>query len=170
MQYSRPVHAVLLSTYSSYNPSAKCDLYVKCKKGYTGAGFPQLQEDDAISSSPASTTYNCISWSGGITSYWEWPAGSYSSYYSSNPLTAFDNFYASRGLTRVGATANNSVVDLWAYVNNGKRSYKHASVRKGADDFAHGYDWESKLGSLMRIFHPREALTGNRMAKSWSTI
>lgn len=161
MQYSRPVHAVLLSSYSSYNPRVKCDLYVKCKKGYTGASFPQLKEDDAISSSPASSTYNCISWSGGITSYWEWPASSFSSYYSSNPLTAFDNFYASRGLTRVGATASNSVVDLWAYVNNGNRSYKHASVRKGADNFAHGYDWESKLGSLMRIFHPREALTGD---------
>jgi len=28
-QYSRPVHAALLSTYSSYKPTAKCDLYIK---------------------------------------------------------------------------------------------------------------------------------------------
>jgi len=122
-----------------------------------------LKEDDAIQSAPASGQYNCIAWFGGITSYWEWPPTSFSSFYSSNPLTAFDNFYASRGLTREGATEDNSVVDLWAYVAaDGSRSYSHGSVRKGADNHAHGYDWESKPGGLMRTFHPRYALEGSQ--------
>lgn len=161
-QFSRPVHAALLSTFSSYNPTAKCDLYIKCPNSTIMSYFDNLEDDDAIQSAPASGVYNCISWSGAITSYWEWPLSPYSSYYSSNPLTAFDNFYASRGLTRNGATEANSVVDLWAYVgSNGSREYSHASIRKGADNNAHGYDWESKPGSLMRTFHPRYALEGS---------
>lgn len=160
-QYSRPVHAALLSSYASYNPSSSCDLYVKCQNSTITSYFPNLKEDDAIQSAPASTTYNCISWSGGITSYWEWPLSYGSNYYSSNPLTAFDNFYASRGLTRTGATESNAVVALWAVVDqNGNRTYTHGSVRKGADSNAHGYDWESKPGSLMRTFHPKNALNG----------
>lgn len=160
-KFPRTVDGVLLSTYSSYNPDGKCELYVKCQKSTVYSSFTKLKEDDAIQSAPASTQYNCISWSGGITSYWEWPLSTFSSYYSSNPLTAFDNFYASRGLTRTGATENSSVVDLWAYIGaNGSRNYSHASIRNGADNNAHGYDWESKPGQLMRTFHPRYALEG----------
>lgn len=161
-QFSRPVHAALLSTFSSYNPTAKCDLYIKCPNSTIMPYFDKLKDDDAIQSAPASGVYNCISWSGAITSYWEWPCSPYSSYYSTDPLTAFDNFYTSRGLTRNGATEANSVVDLWAYVgSDDSRDYSHASIRKGADSNAHGYDWESKPGSLMRTFHPRYALEGN---------
>lgn len=160
--YSRPVHAALLSSYSSYNPTGVCDLYIKCQNSTIMEYFPSLKEDDAIQSAPASSIYNCISWSGGITSYWEWPLSIGSSFYSSDPLAAFDNFYASRGLTRNGATKDNAVVALWAIVNaDGSRSYTHGSIRKGADDNAHGYDWESKPGSLMRTFHPHSALNGD---------
>jgi len=161
-QYTRPVHAVLLSSFSSSNPTGKCDLYIKCQNSDVMPYFRNLKDDDAIQSSPASGTYNCISWSGAITSYWEWPPSYGSHYYSSNPLTAFDNFYASRGFTRSGATESNAVVALWATVDAyGNRRYTHASVRKGADNNAHGYDWESKPGSLMRTFHPRDALNGD---------
>ena len=159
--YTRTVHAVLLSTYSSYNPNCTCDLYMRCKNNNVYTYFDNLKQDDCINSSAASGNYNCISWSGGITSYWEWPPSPYSNYYSPDPLTAFDNFYASRGLTRQGATASNSKVDLWAIVNNGNRTYTHASVRKGADPNAHGYDWESKPGGLARTFHPRYSLNGD---------
>ena len=85
---------------------------MKCMESDLPEYFGNLEEDDAIQSAPASTQYNCISWSGAITSYWEWPPYETSSFYSPNPLTAFDNFYASRGLTRSGATANNGVVAL----------------------------------------------------------
>lgn len=162
-QFTRPVHSVLLSAYSSYVPNGQCDLYMRCQNAgvVSATAFPNLKEDDAIMSSPASGVYNCISWSGGITSYWEWPPYNGSAYYSPNALTAFDNFYASRGLTRSGATESTSVVDLWANVSGGVRDYTHGSVRKGADGNAHGYDWESKCGGLKRVFHPRHALRGN---------
>lgn len=183
-RYTRPVHAVQVSSWGSYYSIGTCDLYAKCKNsnvwtrmGHYGLledslmhSFPNLREDDAIQSSPGSDVYNCISWSGGITSYWEWPLSQSSTFYSVDSLTAFDNFYASRGLTRVGATEENSVVDLWAgpilfWENDstppsGFVEFTHASVRKGADSFAHGYDWESKPGILIRTFHPRYALSG----------
>lgn len=164
-KFTVPGDAVLLSQYGSSNPEAYCDLYMKCKNsdfnktGYPD--FPNLEEDDAIKSAAASTTYNCISWSGGITQYWEWPPSPLSNFYDADPLKAFDKFYASRGLTRNGATKDNAVVALWAIVNNGNRSYTHASVKNGADINLHGYDWESKPGSLTRTFHPKDALTGD---------
>lgn len=183
-RYVRPVHAVLLSSSSSYSPIGACDLYAKCITSeiwtyQDNYGLPEYayvylypiyNYDDAIKSSHRTGIYNCISWSGGITSYWEWPLDSASTFYSVDSLTAFDNFYASRGLTRVGATEENSVVDLWAgpvllwpdyyHSPSGVVEFTHASVCKGADSFAHGYDWESKAGSSDRVFHPRYALSG----------
>lgn len=165
-KYSVAGNAVLLSQYSSYQPEVLCNVYIKCKKSsvnnvtYAGS-FPYLKEDDAIMSAPESRTYNCISWSGGITSYWEWPPSTHSNFYDPDPLRAFDKFYASRGLTRVGANAENGTVALWAIVRNGKREYTHASVRDGADGNLHGYDWESKPGALARTFHPRNGVRGN---------
>lgn len=159
-QYSRPVHAALLSAYGSYNPDGKCDLYIKCKNSIIN-DFPLLKTDDAILSSPGSFDYNCIAWSGGITSYGMWPPDSLSYYTGPNPLTAFDFFYESRGFTRDGATEENSVIDLWALVDSlGNREYTHASIRNGADRNVHGYDWESKAGDNARIFHPRYSLAG----------
>lgn len=166
-QYPRPVHAVQVSSWGSYYAIGTCDLYANCLNSYIyntlydslgNKNFPYLHGDDAMYSSSLSFRYNCISWSGGITSYEEWPLDPFSTYYSADSLTAFDNFYASRGLTRIGATEENSVVDLWALQE--PLVFTHASVRKGADDFAHGYDWESKPGNLTRTFHPRYALSG----------
>lgn len=160
-KYSRPVHAALLSAYGSYSPTGKCDLYIKCPNSTIMSSFGNLKADDAIQSSPASKVYNCISWSVGITSDWSWPPSYGSEYYDSNPLKAFDNFYRAFGYTRDGATKNNAVIALWAVVDaNGNRDYKHASVTKG-DGNAHGYDWESKPGQLMRTFHPCDALRGD---------
>lgn len=160
-QLSSTVKAVLLSVQNSFEPDCRCDVYMGCKEfeafsSYVNA-FPNLRNDDAIQSSPATRDYNCISWSGGITSYWEWPCSELSDYYvQGNPLGSFDAFYASRGLTRTNANASNGVVALWS----SQDGFTHASIKKGADANAHGYDWESKLGQLARIFHPRDALSG----------
>lgn len=126
--------------------------------------FPNLTDDDAIRSAPNTGTYNCISWSGGITSSWVWPPSSLSTYNCSNNnlLLCFDNFYSNNPVrypgawnyTRTGATVNNSVVDLWKTAS----SYTHASVFKPGNNHPHGYDWESKPGSTNRTFHPRNAL------------
>jgi len=116
---------------------------------------------DHIQSSPEDGTYNCISWSGGITSYWVWPPNPASPWYSESDIWAFDNFYKNSPLerytgapnyTRTGANKSNSVIDLWASGS----SYTHASIsRMAPDGNFHGYDWESKLGNNCRIFHPR---------------
>jgi hypothetical protein len=129
--------------------------------------FPLLKADDAImSGTNIGNYYNCISWSGGVTSTWIWPPSQYSTYNcpnNSTNITCFDNFYSNNPVrypgawnyTRTGATVNNSVVDVWAL--NGY--YTHGSVRKPGNNHPHGYDWESKPGGTPRTLHPRNALT-----------
>jgi hypothetical protein len=164
------IGAVLLSAYGSHNPVGTCDLYAMCQDGTAMSWFPNLKADDAIQSATSSGVYNCISWSGGIIDYWEWPPSSWSQYYKpGDPLGSFDKFYDTvryincMRYTSNGATVSNSMVDLWAL--NG--SYTHASVTKVGNDgdpanyHPHGYAWESKAGSLERFFHPRHALNGS---------
>lgn len=175
--YSQRMWNCFVSAYSSYNPTGSCDIYMRCKNSNIMSWFPNLKADDAIMSAPESGTYNCISWSGGITSYWEWPLSLGSRYYvQGNPLASFDNYYGNNPVrysgsegwtyTRTGATSSNNQIDLWSL--NG--SYTHGSVnarwdnipiRLPANGHPHGYDWESKPVPAMRTFHPRYALNGN---------
>jgi len=163
-KFDRPTKAVLVSHNGAYSPVSTLDLYMKCKECHSHVigNHSNLKDDDVIQSSSI-PGYNCISWSGGITSYWEWPLNSSSSYRDTityDDLTSFDNFYRSRGLTRVGADSTNAIVALWGNdIGNGVIDYTHASVRNG-DGNLHGYDWESKLGAYERIFHPENALNG----------
>ena len=170
-QFSPDIRYALVSSYSSSNPPGTADLYMKLDNSNIMSYFPNLAADDAIKSAPATGnsqtpgSYNCISWSGGITDNWSWPISPHSKWYDPNPLTAFDNFYGNNPsryagawtYSRSGATESNSVVDLWA----NSAGYQHASVRKPGNDHPHGYDWESKPGGLMRTFHPRHALSGD---------
>jgi hypothetical protein len=167
-QFPRQVDAILLSSYGTYNPTGVAEVYAKCQNSNIMSYFPNLKEDDAIQSAPASSVYNCISWSGGITDYKEWPPFSTSAYcVPDKPLASFDLFYISERypgcgvFVRGGATSDNSAVDLWATGSPGSYDYTHASIKKGADENTHGYIWESKPGSLMRTFHPRTALSGS---------
>lgn len=157
---------VYLCAYKSWT-TGTCDVYMGASKGglpvTNSFNFPLLAEEDAIRSAPSSGVYNCISWSGGITSSWSWPSDPISSWYvPNNQLAGFDNFYSNNpvrypgawNLTRSGATAANAVVDLW----KAGSYYQHGSVTKPGNDHPHGYDWESKAGSLERQFHPRNAL------------
>ncbi|MGC3977530.1 MAG: T9SS type A sorting domain-containing protein [Paludibacteraceae bacterium] len=165
-QIGKTISGVLLSTYGSYNPSTTCDLYIACKNSNIMSYFPLLKTDDAIQSAPTSGVYNCTSWAGGITSFWFW--GYTPSYYYGNPQvwSTWDNYFGNNPLRYVGATtytssganSDNGVVAMWA-LSNGEIT--HGSVRGYANAYPHGYDWESKPGSLMRTFHPRDALNGN---------
>lgn len=169
-QFSTQTSSVFLSNLSSYEGSkARCDLYIGCwnSTAYAYPYFSNLHQDDAIQSAPYNANYNCISWSGGITSYWEWPINSYSEYYvSGNELASFDMFYLTPRYTgcgiysRSGATESNSAVDLWGFDYGTSIEYTHASIKHGADDHPHGYDWESKPGKQARLFHPRYSLEG----------
>jgi hypothetical protein len=158
----------------AYSPTTTgvCDMYAGTGNSNLDElepwNFPLLKNDDAILTAPSSGAYNCISWSGGITTSWSWPPGSLSTYNctSANYLQCFDNFYSNNpvrypgawNFTRSGATVSNSVVDLWRRPIANGGSYQHASVRKPGNNHPHGYDWESKPGGICRTLHPRYAL------------
>jgi predicted lipoprotein with Yx(FWY)xxD motif len=99
---------------------------------------------------PATGTYNCISWSVGITDQWLWPGSS---------VAAFDAFYASYG---------------WSSSSNGNREHQKRKIALWAENSSctHGsretYDcnWhESKCGSLDRIMHDRFQMQGGSYGK-----
>jgi hypothetical protein len=177
--FDRSIRTGHVTAYSSYAPIKYCDLYLKCQNSTIMGYFPNLEDDDAIMSANTNNgVYNCISWSGGVVDDWCWPPSYYSPWHDPNPLTAFDNFYMNTpprpvyndgdlwNYTRSGATSSNNCIDLWS--NGG--SYTHGSVNSKyrihsndlpANGHPHGYDWESKPGSLMRTFHPRNSLSGS---------
>jgi hypothetical protein len=143
------------------------DTYMAVPNSNVYTYFVNLKQDDAIEAAPSTGTYNCISWSGGVTTSWNWPPyDQFNIYYlPGNPLGGFDRFYSNTPVkrysgaanyTRSGANSINAIVDLWAYSG----SYTHASVRKPGNSHPHGYDWESKPGMTARTFHPRNALNG----------
>ena len=168
--FSPAIGAVLVAEYCSYHPTGQCDVYMALDNwDRYPYQFPDLEDDDAIQSSPSSGDYNCYSWSGGRTDLGQEfnPSDPYSTgppagvnlneWYDEDPLTAFDKFYGNTPpryegaptYTRTGATAGNAEVALWK-----RNLYEHASVRKPANDQPHGYNWESKMGGGPRIMHP----------------
>ena len=165
-RFNTPVSGFIVFANYDYSHFAEfvlriTDIYLGCKTPTNILPyFPNLEEDDAIQTAPDSETYNCISWAGGEWDKWSWPPFELSPYYDTDALTAFDNYFLDHGLTRVGATEANSVVDLW--MNDGY--FTHASVKSFSNEHACGYAWESKAGSLPRFMHPRYALEGF----SWS--
>ena len=141
-------------------PSCSVDVYLGLDYSSSSlrSYFPNLPANNSFKSGLSTSTYNCISWSIERTDYWEWPLFYGSSYYNSNPLTAFDNLYSAYGYTRSGATVENAGIALWAL--NG--AFTHASVTKNANTTKpHGFEWESKCGALERVMHTRDALSGN---------
>lgn len=181
--FSNGIRAILLSSYGSYNPITQCDLYGYVPNSPSNVlnSFNNLKADDAMESAPQSSYYNCIAYSGGITpaseteNVWVWPPSDYpwSDGYSTPPAEAFDNFYEnidySGSLHPRYAGAYTYFPDLYGvigvwynpnYWGTGLGDYTHASVSKPGNDHSHGYDWESKPGSLARTFHPQNALGG----------
>ena len=177
-KFLQPVKAVHVFSESSRNPIGVCDVYIKCPTFsnttlLNGNYFPNLRQNDAIESGPPTCPrryggYNCFAWAGGITTDYVYPEVPDTQ--SEAFLDSLDAFYANPNryagamvYTREGATAENSVIDLWynPVAWNGNGTYTHASVRGRANNHPHGYAWESKLGEYERIFHPRMALCGD---------
>ncbi len=166
------VGAVLISS-SSYNPQGTCNLYMGCKNSNIMSSFPNLKAADAIQSAPGSGIYNCAAWAGGITRGWFWgclapnniSACTEMFYGSPYVWSTWDNYFGNNPsrysgamtYTANGANASNARVAMWA--KNG--TITHASVCCSANGHPHGYYWESKPGSLMRTFHPQDALNDN---------
>ncbi len=162
---------------SAYSPDAigTCEIYGVYRNAlpniqYIETKFPNLKLDDSIISASSEDAYNCIAYSGGITSMWIDPQltsqhGNYlSPWYNENNETALDNFYGNNPPRYNGATtyelttnANEAVINVYKLGN----VWKHASVRRPGNDTVHGYAWESKLGNGERIFHDVDSLSGD---------
>ncbi|MDR2126648.1 MAG: T9SS type A sorting domain-containing protein [Prevotellaceae bacterium] len=161
------VHGVLLSTYSSSNPTGKCDLYVKCLDGAVYPSFPNLNPLYEIQSAPIDPTYNALSWAAGITEFAYEPTTKFVEYYvENNPLESFHKFLLTPKYdecpvySKIGATQENSVIDLRMRYDNVGNLYIGASIKDGADNHPHGFAWETKFGQNLRCFHPRTSLEG----------
>lgn len=146
----------LFTTTKSYpcQRLPKCDIYVECRSaGVDTIKYPNLKPDDAITShSPSylSEYYNCFAWSVGVWREWK-------IFEKINSKDEMDAFFAEYGFYPTNSS-NSADIDLWSDGNK----FTHASVRSKAHQYAAGYDWESKLGRNIRIFHPRNALHGGK--------
>lgn len=93
----------------------------------------------------ASTNYNSVAWSVGITDQWLWPGSN---------IVDFDRFYGQFGYSRspFGSIA------LWGH---NFQTLTHVSIQmEGVDSV-----WESKCGADLRIRHERRELAGQTMGK-----
>lgn len=134
----------IFTTAKSYPPEIKqrFDIYVGCK-------VSNFNDDEIISSDMGdllSWNFNCIAWS----------IGSWTTWIDSNiSIEEYDSLYSLFGFER---TSNSDVskIDLWRDGNN----ISHASIKAKANQYAAGYDWESKKGGTDRVFHPRYFLVG----------
>lgn len=102
--------------------------------------FPRLDVNRARVTGNATRTYNCISWTVGVTNRWLWPGSS---------LSNFDAFYRRFGFRRTG----NGPVAAWGH-SASRMTHGCISGR------GHGPRWESKCGSDLRIQHGLNELVG----------
>jgi hypothetical protein len=177
-----------LTFVCSYSPFTEgvADTYMGNRNSVAWTFFANWKKDDCIQAGvgyplqPNPYYYNCIGWSGGLTNGFYWPGSYFSSWtVYGNDLASFDNYYSNNPArypgaytyTRTGATWSNAVVDLWATTNGGTGLfYTHGSVQKPGNDHPHGYDWESKPGSVERSFHPRLGPAGETVANYGSPV
>ena len=143
--------------------------------------FPNLKLADCMVSAPASNNYNCASWAGGRTDlgryFWAsgYPDGSnfsspwyvtcgYYPYYNCYPTDAqywasWDNYFGNTPKRSATATTYsrtpNGLAGVSLWTDGG-----HAAVRLVGNLHPHGYEWESKAGGNVRIFHTENGLKG----------
>ena len=102
--------------------------------------FPKLDVNAAVVTGAATTAYNCISWTVGVTNRWLWPGAS---------IGDFDTFYRQFGFVRCG----NGPIAAWG---SSTSNMTHACVSVTG----HGPRWESKCGRSLRIQHGLNELEG----------
>jgi hypothetical protein len=147
--------------FSSNAPSTTCDLYMGLASmfDYTYI-FPYLATDNSFVSGQSDSNYSCYDWSVGETK----SADFLPNYPLSDSVKYWDKFYEKYGYTRNGATESNAAIALWAKIwspapNVYDTIFTHASVRKNSIiPNPHGFEWESKCGSMARIMHTKDAL------------
>lgn len=157
-----------------------CDVYGMVPQGFLNDGlyvlesFPNLKQGDCMYSGQWSTNvYNCASWAGGWTHGWMWGndplyGGNIGRNYGHHSVwSTWDDYFGNNPPRYIGATtftreladSSNGEVAVWS-TNGDITGVTHFSVRGTANNQPHGYAWESKPGSLIRTFHPRDALNG----------
>lgn len=159
--------------------SGTCDFYAKCESMpidvyYPGHEtiFPRLMEDDMIKSADPNSLYNCIAWSGGLSSKTVnvfvpvfSTTSDYDKFYSNTHPDYSPRYSGAENFTRSGVTNDNAVVAVMKQYRGSPAvppAFTHAFVSKTANKHMHGYDWESKMGmDECRMFHPKEALCNN---------
>ena len=171
-------NALLSSSYPSYFQSDTCDIYhsfwntpTLYPEGYQNP-FPYLKKEDAIESYINDVDFNCIAWTCGDIYTWLWPNSDdqylkwFDKLYNNETVeSAFGTYKRVEGslkYTREDAKPENNVINLWGKRVLGDTIIAHASIKNYSDGIPHGYDWESKCGSLQRIFHPKHALGGDK--------
>ena len=102
--------------------------------------FPILDVALAVVTDYATSAYNCIAWTVGVTNRWLWPGGS---------LAHFDTFYRGYGFARSG----NGPIAAWGRSTS---AMTHGCVSGPG----HGPRWESKCGGDLRIQHGLNELVG----------
>lgn len=102
--------------------------------------FPLLDVDFTIVTGEPTGSYNCISWTVGVTNVWHWPG---------SLLSDFDNFYSQFNLIR----KTKGSVAAWGHASN---NMTHGCISGPT----HGPCWESKCGSLAKIEHCLNELNG----------
>jgi hypothetical protein len=172
-KYSSDTYSMLVSAEGAMSfYFGNCDAYGNVKNGrptdISSAVFPNLKATDAMITAPKTSMYNCHAWAGGIATAWfQGELGGY--YYGSLSVwNTWDNYYGNNPSRYAGATtytrdqahAGNAEIALWSYSSTVSSGITHSSVRLLANNNPHGYDWESKCGQLERIFHPKNALSG----------
>ena len=158
---SKSVSGAFISAPWSLLSSFQCDVYLGLQPSNSVilSCFPSMASDNSFMSGPPTgfkpAGYNCIDWTVGISAppnlvvagNWRFP--------SPTNLASWDAEYLSWGYTRSGADANNAAIALWMKNNE----FTHASVRKNSSiPKPHGFEWESKCGSLERVMHVRDAV------------
>jgi hypothetical protein len=108
------------------------------EKGFARQWFPRMSVDGVVVSDEATSRYNCLAWTLGITTSWVWPWG------SRNATKAeFDAFYRGYGFT---PTSGSGTV---AAFGPSLSEMNHGSITGPG----HGPRWESKCGAWLRLQH-----------------
>lgn len=141
-----------------------CDAYggVPDVDASTLSQLPNLKSGDAIKSAENNIYYNSAAWAGGINTDIIWN----SKWGSPFVWTTWDNYFGNNPARYSGAKTysrsggGNAVIA--AFSKNGNVSQmSHFAVSRNANMQMHGYEWESKIGTLCRLFHPLNSIAGN---------
>ena len=144
---------VLVPKNTSYT-GVSMDLFVRCQisPSIRTSYFPGMYKYDCLASAFGTSTYNSFAWACGR--WLEWVDYVYSP--GVTELAFYDALFASAGYTRTGATEANSCLDLYGLPT--KPTYRNASIMHHSHRYALSYDWDLKLGTSIRLMHPRNAL------------